>query len=76
LSRAARHPVVAGTVTTTAGLLLRAGLRALATGRGERPAMLPGPGVAQPHGAGTEPTVVFRRTVVVETITMRGWRDR
>lgn len=73
LGRAARHPVVAGTLTTTAGLLLRAGLRALAAGRGEQPALLPGPGGAQPHRTMTTaaPTVVFRRTVVVETIKVR-----
>ncbi len=73
LGRAARHPVVAGTLTTTAGLLLRAGLRALAAGRGGQPALLPGPGGGQPDRTVTtaQPTVVFSRTVVVETIKLR-----
>lgn len=73
LRRASRHPAVAGSLVAAAGLLLHAGLRRT----------LPLPGQLAPlAGSAITPTpaasitggswVMFTRTVVVETWTVRG----
>lgn len=76
LRRASRHPAVAGSLATAAGLVIRIGLRRILTSqrwpaRSAGSAITPAPNVL----ADDRPLVSFRRTVVVETWTVRGRRD-
>jgi hypothetical protein len=76
LRRASRHPAVAGSLATVAGLILEACLKR---------AFTPPTGSAGPAGSTVTPAhpavpdggfeVLFRRTVVVETWTVRGERS-
>jgi hypothetical protein len=73
IRRASRHPAVAGSLATAAGLALHAGLRwALAAqGRSAQPmesavTPLPSPMTGDPG------LVLFRRTVVIDTWIVRG----
>jgi hypothetical protein len=68
LRRASRHPAVASSLATAAGLLLHAGLRWALTAQG-RPAQLGGPALTPvPSTVTNEPGVVlFRQTVVIDT---------
>lgn len=73
LRSASRHPAVVGSLATAAGLLLDIGLRWAfrSQGQSERPA---GSAVIPPPSHGGS-LVHFRRTVVVETWTVRGPRN-
>jgi len=75
LRRASRHPAVAGSLVTTAGLMLRAGLRWALTSQG-RSARLAGSAINPMPSAVTNgrSLVLFRRTVVIETWTLRDRR--
>ncbi len=75
LRRASRHPAVAGSLATAAGLMLRAGLRWALTSAG-RSAQIAGPTRTPTSPAGTngESLMLLRRTVVVETWTVRDRR--
>jgi hypothetical protein len=69
LRRASRHPVVAGSLATVAGLMLQACLkRAFTPPTGS--AITPTPSAVTQGGS----LVLFSRTVVVETWTVRGHR--
>src|SRR3978361_1751131 len=73
LRRASRHPAVVGSLVTAAGLLLNASLRrTLPSPR--PPAQLPGPATppTPPALIANGSWVLFTRTVVVETWTVRG----
>lgn len=71
LRSASRHPAVVGSLATAAGLLLDLGLRWAfrSPGQPERPA---GSAIIPPSHGGS--LVHFRRTVVVETWTVRSRR--
>ncbi|MDQ3761008.1 MAG: hypothetical protein M3460_04715 [Actinomycetota bacterium] len=72
LRRASRHPAVAGSLATAAGLILHAGLRWALTSQG-RFAGLAGSAITPTPSAVTNgrSLVLFSRTVVVETWTVR-----
>ncbi len=75
LRRASRHPAVAGSLATAAGLMVHAGLRWALAPEG-RSAQIAGSAVtpkpsAVPNGGSL---MLFSRTVVVETWTVRGRR--
>jgi hypothetical protein len=69
LVRASRHPAVAGSLATAAGLMLRVGLRRIFTPHGGT-----GSAITPTPPAVNEGVVLFRRTVMVETWTMRARR--
>jgi hypothetical protein len=75
LRRASQHSAVAGSLATVAGLMLHAGLRWALTPQG-RSARLTGSAITPAPSAVTdgESLVLFSRTVVVETWTVRGFR--
>lgn len=73
LRRASQHPAVAASLVTAAGLLLHAGLRRTLPSAGElvrfaKPAIAPTPSAS----IAGESWMMFTRTVVVETWTVRG----
>ena len=72
LRRASRHPAVAGSLATAAGLMLHAGLRWALTPQGQS-ARLAGSAITPTPSAVTNggSLVLFSRTVVVETWTLR-----
>jgi hypothetical protein len=76
LRRASRHPAVAGSLATAAGLMLHAGLRRVLTPRA-KPARLarstrtPAPSAVADGGL----LVLFSRTIVVDTWIVRGRRQ-
>jgi hypothetical protein len=75
LRRASRHPAVAGSLATAAGLMLHAGLRRVLTPQG-RSARLAGSGItpAPSTMADGKSLVLFSRTVVIDTWIVRGRR--
>jgi hypothetical protein len=75
LRGASRHPAVAGSLATAAGLVLHAGLRWALTASG-RSAQLVGSAVTPaPSTATNEPYVVLlRRTITIDTWIVRGGR--
>ncbi|MGB8963268.1 MAG: hypothetical protein WCC38_15115 [Pseudonocardiaceae bacterium] len=70
LRQASRHPAVAGSLATAAGLMLHAGLRWILM----QPGQAPGPAVTAAPAAliNGESVVLVTRTVVVQTWTVRG----
>jgi hypothetical protein len=72
LRRASRHPAVAGSLATAAGLMLHAGLRWALTPQGQS-ARLAGSAITPTPSAVTKSgsLVLFSRTVVVETWILR-----
>lgn len=75
LRRASRHPAVAGSLATAAGLMLQAGLRWALTPQGQS-ARLAGSAITPTPSPGTngDSLVLFSRTVVVETWILRSRR--
>lgn len=73
LRRASRHPAVASSLATAAGVLLHAGLRWALTAQG-RSGQVVGPAVTPtPTTVTNDPGVVFfRRIVVIDTWIARG----
>lgn len=73
LRRASRHPAVAGSLVTAAALLLHVGLRRTLPAPGQL-ARLAGSAITPTPSAGItgESWVMFTRTVVVQTWTVRG----
>jgi hypothetical protein len=76
LRRASRHPAVAGSLATAAGLILQAGLRWALTPQGQS-ARLAGSAITPTPSAGIndESLVLFSRTIVVETWALRTRRS-
>lgn len=76
LRRASRHPAVAGSLATAAGLMLQACLKRAFTPQSGS-AGLAGSAITPAPSAVTEggSLVLFSRTIVVETWTVRGHRS-
>lgn len=75
LRRASRHPAVASSLATAAGLVLHAGLRWALTAQ-DRSVQLAGPAVTPaPTTLTNDPgLVLFSRTIVIDTWIVRGDR--
>jgi hypothetical protein len=75
LRRASRHPAVASSLATAAGLILQAGLRRALTPQG-RSARHGGSAITPASSAAADGglLVLFSRTVVVDTWIVRGHR--
>ena len=75
LRRASRHPAVASSLATAAGLALHAGLRWALTASGRSAQLVGSAATPVPSAPTNDPGVVLlRRTIVVDTWIVRGGR--